>query len=395
MTAILSPTRGPLPADAEIVIIGGGVMGLSIAYQLARRGQERVVVIERGYLAEGASGRNGGGVRMQWSSELNVRLMQRSIELCAGLARELGLNIWFRQGGYLFLGRSVAERERMERNVELQNRCGVHTRMLLPEQARDLVPELDLDGVVCAAYNGSDGVLFPWPFLWGYATQAMKRGVEVHLHTRVVGVDRGTSGYVVRTERGNVRAPRVINAAGAWSPEVARMLGLALPNRPHRHEILSTEPLKPFLGPMVSLLSSGLYFSQSARGEIVTGISYDDAEGDRDERVHLGSRLGFLTHLARELVTLVPRLGNVKVMRQWAGPYDVSPDGHPILGEPDDLPGFFLCCGFVGHGFMMAPVMGELYAEWLTGGARHEVFDRCRLSRFADGTSVREEMILG
>jgi sarcosine oxidase, subunit beta len=390
--ASVGPTTGPPRARAEIAIIGGGVMGLSIAYQLARRGLTDVVVLERGYLAEGASGRNGGGVRMQWSSELNVRLMQRSIELCAGLARELGLNIWFRQGGYLFLGKSDVERARMERNIALQNRCGVPTRMLSADEARALVPDLELAGVTCAAYNPRDGVLFPWPFLWGYAAQALRRGVEVHLHTEVRSIERDGTGFALRTSKGDVRARRVINAAGAWSPEIARLVGVALPNRPHRHEILSTEPLKPFLTPMVSLLSSGLYFSQSARGEIVTGISYRDED---DGTVKLGSRLGFLAHLAKDLLQLMPRLGDVKVLRQWAGPYDVSPDGHPILGEPDEVPGFFLACGFVGHGFMMAPVMGELYADWLTGGPRHEVFDQCRLSRFADGSLAREEMILG
>ena len=392
MKSLVAATRGPIRPTADVAIIGGGVMGLSIAYQLAKRGLTDVVVLERGTLADGASGRNGGGVRMQWSSELNVRLMQRSIELCGKLAKELGLNIWFRQGGYLFLGRSEAERRSMEKNVALQNRCGVPTRLLAPAEARDLVPELSLDGVVCAAYNPRDGVLFPWPFLWGYATQALQRGVEVHLSTEVRAVERAARGYVVRTDRGDVHARRLINAAGAWSPAVAKMLGLELPNRPHRHEILSTEPLKPFLTPMVSLLSSGLYFSQSMRGEIVTGITYPDND---DGRVHLGSRLGFLGHLSRELLRTMPRLAEVKVLRQWAGPYDVTPDGHPILGEPDGLPDFYLACGFVGYGFMMAPVMGELYADWLTGGDKHEVFDHCRLSRFAEGNIAREDMILG
>jgi sarcosine oxidase subunit beta len=279
----------------------------------------------------------------------------------------------------------------MERNVELQNRCGVPTRMLEPSQARDLVPELSLDGVVCAAFNPKDGVLFPWPFLWGYATQALKRGVEVHLSTGVSALEHSGGMFTVHTPRGTIRAPRVINAAGAWSPVIARMLGVEIPNRPHRHEILSTEPLKPFLGPMVSFVSSGLYFSQSMRGEIVTGISYPD---DDDGSVKLGSRLGFVAHLAREIIATMPRLADVKVLRQWAGPYDVSPDGHPIVGEAGP-PGFYLACGFVGYGFMMAPVMGELYADLLVHGKRHEVFDRCRLDRFASGGIAPEEMIIG
>jgi sarcosine oxidase subunit beta len=388
----IQPTAGAPKARCEIAIIGAGVMGLSIAYQLARRGLTDVVVLERGYFAQGASGRNGGGVRMQWSTELNVRLMRESIELCRHFAQEIGVNVWFRQGGYLFLARHESERARMERNVALQNKFGVPTRMLSAEEARAIVPELDIRRVACACYNPKDGVLFPWPFLWGYAHQALERGVEVHLYTNVDSIERGAGEFLLRTSKGDVRAKRVINAAGAWSPEVARLVGVELPNRPHRHEILSTEPLKPFLTPMVSLLSSGLYFSQSMRGEIVTGINVEDHD---DGSIKLGSRLKFLSTLARELVALVPRLADVKVLRQWAGPYDVSPDGKPILGEPDGVPGFFLACGFVGHGFMMAPVMGQLYAEWLTGGARHEVFDRCRLSRFRDGSSEREDMILG
>jgi sarcosine oxidase subunit beta len=392
----IQPTEGPPKERCEIAIVGGGVMGLSIAYQLAKRGITDVVVLERGYLAQGASGRNGGGVRMQWSTELNVRLMRESIDLCKHFAQEIGVNVWFRQGGYLFLARRKDEREKMERNVALQNKFGVPTRMLSPHEALEIVPELDVSNVVCATYNPKDGVLFPWPFLWGYAHQAQSRGVEVHLYTDVKTIERSGKGFALTVEKqgraSTVRANRVINAAGAWSPEVARLVGVELPNRPHRHEILSTEPLKPFLTPMVSVLSSGLYFSQSMRGEIVTGVTVEDHE---DGRIKLGSRLKFLSTVARELIAVMPRLADVKVLRQWAGPYDVSPDGRPILGEPPGVPGFFLACGFVGHGFMMAPVMGKYYAEWLAGAGKHEVFDQCRLERFASGAIQREDMIIG
>lgn len=380
-----------LAAQGETVIIGGGIMGLGIAYELARRGRSDVHVIEQSYLASGASGRNGGGVRMQWSTELNINLMQESIELCRHFAGEMGFNIWLRQGGYLFLARSAAEVARMERNVALQNRCGVPTRMLDEKGIRRIVPELELGGVVAGCYNPRDGVVFPWPFLWGYAHRAAELGVQIHTYTRVLGIEPVAGGFLCRTSRGTIRAARVINAAGAWSPALARMVGIELPNRPHRHEILSTEPLKPFLRPLVSLLSSGLYFSQSMRGEIVGGITVPD---DGHE-IKLGSRLLFLETIAKDLVAIMPRLFGVKVVRQWAGPYDVSPDGYPILGEPDGLPGFYLACGFVGHGFMMAPVIAKYYAELLCGGARHPIFDRCRLSRFAHGSSDREELIIG
>jgi sarcosine oxidase subunit beta len=376
---------GPVPAKAEIVIVGGGVIGLSIAYHLARRGMSDVVVVEKGYLAEGASGRNGGGVRQQWSTEINIRLMQESVELCRRFAVDLGVNVWFRQGGYLFLARSAKEVARLERNIDLQNRCGVKTRMLEPAEAKEIVPELDLTGIVGASYNPSDGILFPWPFLWGYARQAAAMGVRIFTQTSVTGLEpQDGGGYLVRTSRGDVRGRRVINATGAWSPKLAALLGVEIPTWPIRHEICSSEPLKPFLRPMVSELSSGLYCSQSMRGEIVGGVSLPGHE----PTYAMGSTLQFLATYARRLVRLMPILGEIKILRQWAGPYDQSPDGNPILGAPPEHPDFFLACGFVGHGFMMAPILGKLYAEWLTGGQPHEIFARYTLTRFRDGSGA-------
>ena len=379
---------GALPATAEIVIVGGGVVGLSIAYHLARLGMKNVVVIERGYLAEGASGRNGGGVRQQWSTEINIRLMQESVELCRRFAVDLGVNVWFRQGGYLFLARNAKEIARLEKNIGLQNRCGVATRMLEPAQAQGIVPELDLTGIVGASYNPSDGILFPWPFLWGYARQAAAYGARIFTQTPVEGLSPvAGGGYTVHTPRGAVRARRVINATGSWSPRLAKLIGVDVPTWPIRHEICSSEPLKPFLRPMVSELTSGLYFSQSMRGEIVGGVSPPGHEST----YAMGSTLAFIATYARRLVRVMPVLGEIKILRQWAGPYDQSPDGNPILGATPEHPDFFLACGFVGHGFMMAPIVGKLYAEWLTGGTPHEIFGRYTLTRFRDGSGARHE----
>jgi len=391
----LEGTSGPLPARAEVVIVGGGVIGLSIAYHLAKRGLTDVVVIERGYLAEGASGRNGGGIRQQWSTEINIRLMQESVELCRRFAVDLGVNVWFRQGGYLFLARSAAEVARLEKNIALQNRCGVPTRMLDPEEARAIVPEINLRGIVGAAYNPSDGILFPWPFLWGYARQAAVLGARIFTQTAVEGLTPvAAGGYDVHTPRGVVRARRVINATGAWSPALAKLVGVEVPTHPIRHEICSSEPLKPFLRPMVSELASGLYCSQSMRGEIVGGVTIPGHGSTYD----MGSTLEFLATYARRLVRLMPILGDIKILRQWAGPYDQSPDGNPILGAAPGHPDFFLACGFVGHGFMMAPIVGKLYAEMLTGGATHEIFERYTLGRFHDGSGAhhpREDFNIG
>src|SRR5580698_2728642 len=173
---------------AEVVIVGAGIMGLAIAYNLAKNhGVTDVVVVDRTYLCGGASGRNGGGVRAQFSSEENIRLMQESIRICRDFAGEMKINVWFRQGGYLFLVRSEAGRRNLEKSVAVQNDCGLGTRLLTPHEAKKIVPELDLEGVVGASYNPDDGVVFPWPFVWGYAHGAQKLGVDIATFTDVLG----------------------------------------------------------------------------------------------------------------------------------------------------------------------------------------------------------------
>jgi sarcosine oxidase subunit beta len=377
---------------ADTVIIGGGVMGLSISYQLAKLGQADQIVLEKSYLAAGASGRNGGGIRQQWSTELNVSLMRDSLAMCKRFAQELGVNIWLRQGGYLFVARTRTELARLEKNVATQNRLGLETRLIDPRQIQAIVPELDIKGVVGGTYNPTDGILFPWPFLWGYAERATELGAAIYTQTTVKAIEPAAPGYVVRTDKGDVRCRRVINAAGAHSQDIAEMVGLRLPTYPMRHEICSSEPLKPFLQPMVSELTSGLYFSQSMRGEIVGGVSLSGEAPSQS----VGSRLKFLSTYASRLVRLMPILGDVKVLRQWAGPYDVSEDGNPIVGAPRQTPEFYLVSGFVGHGFMMAPIIGKLYAAYLANGERHEIFDYWRLERFTEGGGApREDFNIG
>jgi sarcosine oxidase subunit beta len=392
---------------AEVVIVGAGIMGLSIAYHLARLGVTDVVVVDKSYLCGGASGRNGGGIRAQWSSEANVRLMQESIRMCQDFAREFKINVWLRQGGYLFLARTEARSKALEESCTLQRECGLGTRMLSPREAQKLVPELSTDGIVSASYNADDGVVFPWPFVWGFARAASKLGVEVSTFTDVVGFEtRGSRIEGVRVQRLRadggpaeasthvIKTHRVVNACGAWSPEIARMLGVELPNKPHRHEICSTEPLKPWLKPLVADLSNGLYFSQSTRGEIVGGIGQERVP----EGVNHDSSFAFLGLYARALVATCPILGKVKVLRQWSGCYDLTPDANPIVGGVDAVEHFYQASGFMGHGFMMAPVMGKRIAEHIAkddGGPDLPLFERWNLRRFAEGKLLSESMIIG
>ncbi len=394
----LGSADAKLPGVCDVAIVGGGVMGLATAYHIASTSKLRVVVLERSYLVSGASGRNGGGVRMQWGDEGNVRIMMESIEICRGLAQELGINLWFRQGGYLFLARSEAGEQRLRRNAALHHSLGAPTRLLGPEEARDVVPELDVREVRLAAFNPDDGVVFPWPFVWGYARQAIRRGVVVRTHTAALAAEADGAGLVLRLSSGErLRAGLVINATGAWCHGLNHSLGVRLPNRPHRHEILSTEPLKPFLDPLVVDLGSGLYFSQSTRGEIVAGITMPERDHGGDEvAVDQSSSLAFLAELGRTLAGLMPRLGALKVLRQWAGAYDVSPDGDAIVGPSPGVPALLQVCGFTGHGFMMAPAVGRMLARFVVRGERHPMLARWDPSRFERGdASRREDMIIG
>ncbi len=369
-------------------------MGLALAWHLAGRGL-KPLVLERSYLCAGASGRNGGGVRAQWTTPTLIELAKESIDFMGRFAQELGINIWLRRGGYLFLAHDEKTSRRLEQSTELQRKHGLPTRMIDADAACAIAPELDQSRFISAAWNPDDGVVFPWPFLWGYADGARKRGARIETFTQVTGIELaqaqgGSRVHAVRTDRGVVRADRVVIASGAWSPSITKFANVELPNRPYRHEIVSSEPLKPFLGPLVSMLGTGLYFSQSMRGEIVGGM------GDPDEPPGLNqeSSLRFLTRYARALTELMPRVREVKLLRQWAGCYDVTPDHSPILGETPGVAGLLQMSGFVGHGFMMAPAVARRMADWM-GGAPDEIFERYALRRFAEGREEKETFIIG
>ncbi|MEO7109306.1 MAG: FAD-binding oxidoreductase [Polyangiaceae bacterium] len=395
---------------AEIVVIGAGIMGLAIAYNLAKLGVTDIVVIDKSYLCGGASGRNGGGVRAQFSSEANIRLMQESIKICRDFAHEMKINVWFRQGGYLFLARDEEKRRSLEKSVKVQNTCGLATKMLTPKEAQKIVPELaiasDSGRLTAASFNADDGVVFPWPFVWGFAQAAQKLGVRVMTFTDVVGFEtKGSTitGVVVesnenvqkaakkRSKKHVIYTNRVVNAAGAWSPEIAKMLGVELPNKPHRHEICSTEPLKPWLGPLVADLTDGLYFSQSTRGEIVGGVGQERVP----DGINQDSSHAFLGIYAKSLTRACPILGKVKVLRQWAGCYDITPDANPIVGDVDGVEHFVQASGFMGHGFMMAPIVGKLIAQYIVQQTPLPMFERWNLRRFKEGKLLSEAMIIG
>jgi sarcosine oxidase subunit beta len=387
---------GPRHADYRVAIVGGGVIGLYTAYRLARAGAGRIVVLDRGsYLSNGASGRNGGGVRQQWETPETIRLAREAVEAYRRFGTEFGVNPWFRQSGYLFLADSPAEVERLRAVHRTVTREGLPSRWLPVEEVVRLAPGLSTAGILGGSYLSSDGTLYPFPVLWGLFEAVRALGVEVCLAHEVYRISGGDAGRLrVDGVHGRLDADVVVNAAGGWSSEVARRAGVELPTRPVRHEICATEPLKPFLDPMVVRASDGLYFSQTMRGELVGGISVPHTEG-------LGAGMttsaGFFTRYARALLGLYPALRELRILRAWSGYYDESPDGLPILGGDPKLPGLVHAAGFGGHGFMLAPSVSRLVAAAALGEHPPELAPFAP-TRFADPSAPlrsREKLSLG
>ncbi len=370
--------------------------GLFTAYRLARAGAGRIVVLDRGsYLSNGASGRNGGGVRQQWETPETIRLAREAVAAYRRFGSEFGVNPWFRQSGYLFLADSPAEVERLQAVHRTVTREGLPSRWLTPAGVARLVPGLWTAGLLGGSYLESDGTLYPFPVVWGLFEAVRELGVEVCLGTEVYRISgRDDRRLSVDGGYGRLDADIVVNAAGGWSSEVARRAGIDLPTRPVRHEICATEPLKPFVDPMVVRASDGLYFSQTMRGELVGGLSMPHAEGFG---AGMTTSAGFLARYARAILGLYPALRELRILRAWSGYYDESPDGLPILGADPALPGFVHAAGLGGHGFMLAPAIGRLVAAAALGEATPELAPFAP-GRFAGPTArpgSREQLSLG
>lgn len=356
---------GPSRTRYRVVIVGAGIVGLYTSYYLARAGAGPILVLDRGFLSSGASGRNGGGVRQQWETRATVRLAREAIREYRRFGAEFGYNIWFRQGGYLFLAGSPEEFERLREVHRVVASEGLESRLVDPSAAAEIVPGLATDRIVGASFLDTDGTLYPFPALWGVYERALSLGVEVALGVEATGVqtERGRLSAVA-TSAGAIGADVVVNAAGGWSAEFSRRCGLASPNVATRHEILATEPLKPFLDPMLIRLSDGLYVSQTMRGELVGGLTVPHRPGTEGG---MSSSLEFLPAMARALVDLLPRASTLGVLRAWSGFYDDTPDGLPVIGADPRLPGLVHANGFGGHGFMLAPASTRRVAQCVVG----------------------------
>jgi len=390
------PTN-PVPYSADAVIVGGGVNGLAMAYELSKRGMKNIVVLEQAYLGSGSTGRCGGGIRQQWTTEANIRLAQESVAAYENLASELSLHTFFRQGGYLMVTDDAAHLDGLREAVALQNRCSVPTEYMQPEECLKVVPDLDISNVKGATFCPKDGTAYPFSVVWGYARACQRRGVKIYIRTEMKDVKlEGDRVVGVTTSRGDIATPLLINCAGPWSRTLADKVGVKLPNKQERHEIMVSESCKPFLDPMVISISNGIYFSQSMRGEIVGGIGdADEPHWDSPEDFDTRSQLRFAVRFAKALIGYYPPARTMRMMRQWAGMYDVTPDHRPILGGVKGLEGYQHVCGFSGHGFMLAPMAASRMAQTITSGEPDEIVDSLSLARFENGDVVADAFVVG
>ena len=351
---------------ASVVIIGGGISGCAIAYTLAKKGVKDIVVIERDYLSSGATGRCGAGVRMQWGTEMNCKLAKYSIEFFERANEELEYeyDIEFKQGGYLIVASTEKEVNQFKKNIALQNSLGIPSRLLTPKEAKEIVPHMDETKIIAATFNPKDGHLNPFHTTQAYANAAVRLGVEIMKYTTVTGIKVENGKVVgVETDKGYISTPVVVNAAGGYSQLIAKMVGIDLPVYSERHQILVTEPVAPMQGPMFMSFSLNIYCQQTPHGSFIMGRG--DANEPRDLRIT--SSWHFMEEMAKTCTELLPPLKELRVVRQWSGLYNISPDRQPIYGPVKEVEGFYLACGFSGHGFMFGPVTGVVVAEAILG----------------------------
>jgi sarcosine oxidase subunit beta len=354
-----------LPASAAVVVIGGGIIGTSVAYHLGRAGVSDVVLVERDTLAAGSTSRAAGGVRAQFSDELNIQLGARSLDAFARFAEEPGFDIGLRRVGYLFLLSTPDQVATFEANVRLQNGLGVPSRMIDPREARRLSPLLNIEGLRAAAFSPEDGHCTPEAVVQGYATGARRHGVTILRHCEVVDIElRGGRIGAVVTSAGRITTPAVICAAGAWSPRIGDMVGIDLPVLPLRRQIAVTEPvpgLPPGL-PMTIDFHTSFYFHREGRGLLV-GMSDPDVAPGYDTAM----TDDWIPRLHDAIRCRAPALLDVGITGGWAGLYEVTPDHNAMIGEAPSPSRFLYATGFSGHGFLQGPAVGEVVSDLYLG----------------------------
>jgi glycine/D-amino acid oxidase-like deaminating enzyme len=368
------------PRTADIVIIGAGAVGCSIAYHLARRGARDVVVLERETIGAGSTSKAAGGIRVQFGTRVEIEFSLRSIEFFKRFEDEMGVPCDYRQEGYLILLGDEADLARYRKNVELQTSLGADVRLLAPDDARAIVPELRVDDVLAAAWGPMDGYASPNDVVQAYAAQARARGVRILEDTPVTAIElEGDRVSAVVTPAGRIATPLVVNAAGPQAPLIGRMVGLELPVDPRRRHIFVTDEFAGVRHPMPLVIdrASGFYCRSEQRQILMSA-------GDVGAATEFSATVDWrvLDQAVDKAVRRIPALEGASIRHAWAGLRPLTPDEHAILDWAPGVRGLYLAIGFCGHGFQHSPATGQVVAEILTGAVPSLDIRDLAISRF-------------
>jgi sarcosine oxidase subunit beta len=379
-----------LPSSADIVIVGGGAIGCSIAYQLSRRGANNVVVLERETLGSGSTSKAAGGIRAQFGTETEIRFSLEALEFFRSCKEELGVDAEFRPIGYLTLVADEADLRYFERRVALQRGFGVDVRIISPDDARQIVPSLAVDDLIAAVHSPTDGFAGPYEVTMGYVARARDRGVRFVEETLVTGVQTAGDRVVgVETTQGTIATGAVVNAAGPSAARVGRMVGAELPVLPRRRHIFVTDSFPAIKGPtpLTQDRKTGFYFRTDLDRLLLSPGDVEDVGSDHEVPVDWNR----LEETVEKAIARVPVLEQARVASAWAGLRPLTPDEHCIMGELPGLRGYYLAVGFCGHGFQHSPPAGKHLAELLLDGRFSTDLSLFDPSRFANAAEAKTE----
>ncbi len=364
-------------------------MGASTAYHLAQRGVKNILLLEKEeFFGTGATGRCAGGVRYQFSTEINVELSLASLPMIERFKEEIGQDVNYRPCGYLLVATTDKDAAVFKHNVEMQNRLGVQTQLLSGDEVRKRLPMMRFDDAIAGTFHEKDGLVDPNSVVLGYINAAQKMGVKAVNNAEVTGIHvSGDKVEGVETSQGVVKTRTVIDAAGPWAGQIGAMAGVHIPIVPLRRQMFTTNPLReiPDDFPFVIDFAQSLYFHREGEGLLV-GMSNQNEKPGFDQSVDEEFELVNL----EAAIERMPLLERASRASHWAGLYEVTPDAHPIYGKTD-TDGFLVCTGFSGHGFMHGPVSGKLMSELILDGRFSSVdVSLLDLARFEQGRLIRE-----
>jgi sarcosine oxidase subunit beta len=350
---------------ADVIIIGGGIIGCATGYYLTKKGL-KVYLFEKDYLTAGSTGRCIGGIRQQFSTELSIRVAMESMKKFTMMADELGQDVEFHQGGYLFLAHSKDKEDTYFQLIQLQQKMGLDVEYVNVSEIEKLVPGIDTKDLLGGAYCSSDAQANPFLVVDGYAKCIREKG-KVLSYNEIIKIDIENSKVTsVRTKDNETYyAPIIVNAAGPFARDVAKLVNVDVPIYPERHEAMITEQTERFFDMMiVDYRPDGCYFNQKlGKGSIIGCYTPIPNVPGFDIRVSFQ----FAQEMGRRMARLIPKLQNIKIIRQWSGSYEMTPDGNPIV-DKTDIEGFWVVGGMCGHGFMLGPEIGWIAAEYITEG---------------------------